>query len=257
MGWRSLAFLGIARSDENSQTDPSRLAGLDVAYFVSQDRGLSRIEVKVGHGLQDHTRVGFAPGMIAAVLADAMEGVIRAVVYASDRRVFRFKAFTHPSRQVCICALIEIATTDARLVGDDNDRPMQFVGPKAGQFENSRNELELVRPMGEATVNIDHAVAVQKKCTAVHTAIFITDGCSVLNSSATAQSGDSTFGSGRGLRDELRPQFLVGQQLIKICNGARKAVLKHCARLPIEQVLGSRNVWPALLGVVLRERAGL
>src|SRR5258708_20205585 len=104
MGWRSLAFLGIARSDENSQTDPSRLAGLDVAYFVSQDRGLSRIEVKVGHGLQDHTRVGFAPGMIAAVLADALEGGIRAVLYASHRRLFPLKTFTPPSRPVCIYA---------------------------------------------------------------------------------------------------------------------------------------------------------
>ena len=52
MGWRALSFLGMARSDENPQTDPSRRAGLDVAYFVSQDRGLNRIEVKVGHGLQ-------------------------------------------------------------------------------------------------------------------------------------------------------------------------------------------------------------
>src|SRR5262249_28604648 len=64
---------------------------------------------------------------------------------ASDRRVFRFKAFTHPSRQVLICALVEIATTDAGLVGDDNDPPAQLVGPKAGQLENSRNELELAR----------------------------------------------------------------------------------------------------------------
>src|SRR5262249_58634437 len=149
MGWRSRAFLGTARCDENPQTDPGRLAGLDVAYLVSQDRGLSRIEVKSGHSLQDHTRVGLAPGMIAAVLADAMERVIRAVIHASDRCVFRFKAITHPSRQVFISALVEITTTDAGLVGDDNDRPAQLVRPKAGQFENSRNELELVRPMDE------------------------------------------------------------------------------------------------------------
>src|SRR5215831_21418287 len=143
MGWCAL-YLSILRCDENPQTDPSGHAGLDVAHFVSQDGGLSRIEVKVGHGLQYHARVGLAPRMIATVLADAMEGVIRAVVHASDCRVFRFKAFTHPSRQVLICALVEMATTDAGLVGDDNDPPAQLVGPKAGQLENSRNELELV-----------------------------------------------------------------------------------------------------------------
>ena len=84
MRWRSCAFLGTARCDENPKTDPSRLAGLDVAYLVSQDRGLSRIEVKIGHGLQDHTGAGLAPRVIAAILANAMERVIRAVIHASD-----------------------------------------------------------------------------------------------------------------------------------------------------------------------------
>src|SRR5262245_11147063 len=80
MRWRACGFLGIARRDKNPQTDPSCRASLDVAHFVSQDRGLNGIEIKVGHGLQYHARVGLAPRMIAAVLADAMEGVIRAVV---------------------------------------------------------------------------------------------------------------------------------------------------------------------------------
>src|SRR5215475_6099037 len=83
MRWCAFTFLGIARCDQNSQTDPNCRTSLDVAHFVSQDRGLNRIKVKVGHGLQYHTRVGLAPRMIAAVLADAMEGVIRAVVHAT------------------------------------------------------------------------------------------------------------------------------------------------------------------------------
>src|SRR6516225_6636396 len=154
MGWCALTYLGIARSDENPQTDPSRLAGLDVAHFVSQDRGLSGIEIKVGQGLQDHTRVRLAPRMIAAVLADAMKGVIRAVIHASDRRAFRFKPFTHPSRQVFIGGFVEITTADAGLVGNDNNQPAQLVGPEASQFENSRDEVELARPVNVATVNI-------------------------------------------------------------------------------------------------------
>jgi hypothetical protein len=168
MRWRSRAFSGTARCDENPKTDPSRLAGLDVAYLVSQDRGLCRIEVKIGHGLQDHTRVGLAPRMIAAVLADAMEGMIRTVIHSSDRYVFRFKAITHPSCQVFIGGFVEITTADAGLVGDDNDQPAQLVGPEATQFENSRDELELVRPMNVATINVDHAVAVKKKCALMH-----------------------------------------------------------------------------------------
>src|SRR6516162_904444 len=174
MRWRSRAFLGTARCDENPKTDPSRLAGLDVAYLVSQDRGLSRIEVKIGHGLQDHTRVGLAPRMIAAVLADA-EGVVRTVIHSSDRYLFRFKGITHPSRQVFIGGFVEITTADAGLVGNDNNQPAQLVGPEASQFENSRNELELVRSVNVATVNIDHAVAVKKKCTAMHRRSYLCD----------------------------------------------------------------------------------
>ena len=49
-----------------------------------------------------------------------------------------------------------------------------------------------------------------------------------------------------------RLKFLIGQQLIKICNGARQTLLKHSAGLSIEQLLGARNVGPALLRIVLR-----
>src|SRR5262245_50386508 len=168
MRWRAFAFLGVVRCDQNSQTDPSRRAGLDITHFVSQDRGLSGLEAKVRHGPEDHTRVRVAPWMIAWVLAGPMKGVIRAVIDSSDRCVFRFKAITHPSRQVFIGAFVEIAATNAGLVGHDNDQPTQLVGPEASQLENSRDELELVRPMDVATVNIDHAVAVKKKCTALH-----------------------------------------------------------------------------------------
>src|SRR5262249_2085377 len=111
--------------------------------------------------------------MIAAVLADAMEGAIRTVIHSSDRYVFGLQAIPPPSREVFISGLIEITTADAGLVGDDNDQPAQLVGPEASQFENSRDELELVRPVNVTTVNIDHAVAVKKKCTLMH-------GCAIL-----------------------------------------------------------------------------
>jgi len=90
------------------------------------------------------------------------------VIHLSDRYVFRFKAITHPSRQVFVGGFVKITTADAGLVGDDNDQPAQLIGPEASQFENSRDELELVRPVNVTTINIDHAVAVKKKCTLMH-----------------------------------------------------------------------------------------
>ena len=59
--------------------------------------------------------------------------------------------------------LIEIATADAGLVADDNDRPMQLIGPEPRQWENSRDELELLRAMDVAAIHVDHAVAVEKE----------------------------------------------------------------------------------------------
>ena len=56
--------------------------------------------------------------------------------------------------------LIEIATADAGLVADDYDRPPQLIDPEPRQWENSRDELELVEATHIAAIHIDHAVAV-------------------------------------------------------------------------------------------------
>ena len=68
--------------------------------------------------------------------------------------------------------LIEIATADAGLVRDDHDRPMQLIRPEPRQWENSRDELELLRAMDVAAIHIDHAVTVEKESATGH--IFVT-----------------------------------------------------------------------------------
>ena len=44
MGWCALAYLGIARCDENPQTDRCRRPGLDVAQSVIVGDKMSDIE---------------------------------------------------------------------------------------------------------------------------------------------------------------------------------------------------------------------
>jgi len=100
--------------------------------------------------------------MIAPVFADAVLGVIRAVIDPSDRSAFRFKALAHPSCLVRIGVFVEVAAADAGLVRDNNDRPPQL------QLENSGNERELVRPMDGAQVHIDDAITVEKKRAIMH-----------------------------------------------------------------------------------------
>src|SRR5713226_4824411 len=168
MGWRALASGGITRSDENSQSDPGRRPRFDVAHLVAHDRRASEVEAKVRRRLQDHSRIGFAPWMIRTIFADAVERMIRAMIHAGNRRAFCSKTIAHPTRQVRIDAFVEIAATDAGLVGDDNDRPAQLIGPEARQFEDSGDELELVGSMDVAVIHIDHTITVEKESAVRH-----------------------------------------------------------------------------------------
>src|SRR5262245_13222483 len=119
MGCRARTCSGMARSDENPQTNPGRRAGFYVAHLIAQNHATSGIKPEVRRSLQEHSRLRLAPWMIATVLADAIQRVIRAVIDPGDRRAFRFKATAHPSRQVRIGIFVEIAAADAGLVGDD------------------------------------------------------------------------------------------------------------------------------------------
>ena len=82
--------------------------------------------------------------MLAPVLADAVQGMVGAVIDAGDRCALRFKAIAHPSCQFRMGVFIEIATADAGLVDDDDDRPTHLLS-RTEPMENSRDELELVR----------------------------------------------------------------------------------------------------------------
>jgi hypothetical protein len=126
MGW--LARLSVATGpNANAQTNPSRRPGFHIAHFVPHNRAASEIETEVQFGLQEHSRIGFAPRMLATVLANAVQGVIRAVIDSGNCRAFRFKAIAHPSRQVRIGVFVEIAAADPGLVRHDNDWPPQLV----------------------------------------------------------------------------------------------------------------------------------
>jgi hypothetical protein len=122
MRWRALPSR-IARSDENPQTNASRRPGLHIAHFVAQNRASSGIERQVRDSLQEHSRIGFAPWMIATVLANPVQRMIRAVIDSGDRRALRLKAFTDPTGQIRVGLLIEIAAAGAGLVTENDDRP--------------------------------------------------------------------------------------------------------------------------------------
>src|SRR2546430_4491042 len=150
-------------SKEDAQPNPGCRACVHIAHFIAHNRAVNRIEPKLRYGLQQHSWVWFAPWMIATVFANSVQRMMRAVINPGDRRAFRFKATAHPPCQLAIGGLVEIAAADAGLIGDDNDRPPQLIGPEASQLENPRNKFELIRPMDVAAVHVDDSITVKEK----------------------------------------------------------------------------------------------
>src|SRR5262249_48367578 len=90
------------------------------------------------------------------------------MIHPSNRHAFRREAVAHPPRQLRIGVLVEIAASDAGLVGHHDDRPTPHFGPKTGKLEDAGNEFKLLGPMDEPVVHVDDAVPVEKKSAAVH-----------------------------------------------------------------------------------------
>jgi hypothetical protein len=135
----------------------------NVARLVADNGAERGIEPKIRDCLQEHSRVGFAPRVIAAVLPNAVERVMGAVIHAADDRALLRKSLAHPLRQLRIGFFVELAAADTALVRDDNEGPSHLVGPEAAKLEYSRNELKLIGPMHVCPINIDDAVPVEEE----------------------------------------------------------------------------------------------
>ena len=156
--WRSLCASMRMRSGTPAA------AAASMSSILSPIRAdLREIEIQVGGRLQDHPRLGLAPFVIDPIGADPMGRMVGAMIDAGDRRLLGAEALAHPVGQASIGGLVEIAAADARLVGDDDQRPAQFVHGKARQLENARQELEILDAADIALVEIDHAVAVEEQ----------------------------------------------------------------------------------------------
>src|SRR6478736_3548388 len=112
-----------ARVEENPQAKACRHTGFHIADLVTQDRTLCGIQTEVRDRLQDHARVGLAPRMLAAVRADTVHRVIGTIIDAGYRGLLPRKPIAHPTCQILVSLLVEAATANAGLIGDDDDLP--------------------------------------------------------------------------------------------------------------------------------------
>jgi len=85
------------------------------------------------------------------------------VIDPANCRALLRKSVAHPSRQLRIGIFVEVAAADTGLVRGDNNGSSHFVGPEAAEFEDSRNELELIRPMDVAPINVYDAIPVEEE----------------------------------------------------------------------------------------------
>jgi hypothetical protein len=156
-------FCAIPRSEENAHSNAGCGTRFHVAHFVADKGALGRIELKIRDRLQKHSRLGLAPRVIAAILANAVERVIGAVIDPANGCALLRKSVAHPSGQLLIGIFVEVATADTGLVRGDNNGSSHFVGPEAAEFEDSRNKLELIGPMNVAAINVYDAISVEEE----------------------------------------------------------------------------------------------
>jgi hypothetical protein len=152
--------------DQNSQIYTGGRRRADVTHLIANNDAAAEVKVEISCGLQEHARIGLAPGVIRAIGTDAIRWMIRAVVDTLNGGTFRSKAVAHPPSQVLIVAFCEVATADPGLIGDHDDWPLNVLRPKPRQFENTWKELEPVHGMHVTVVDVDHAVTVKKEGTA-------------------------------------------------------------------------------------------
>jgi hypothetical protein len=106
--------------------------------------------------------------MIPSISAYSEFRMIRAVVDFGDRRVLVSEAITHLTRQMIVRPFVKKTSSDAGLIGDDDDVPAQIVDREACQFKNPGLEFELVRMIDISTIYIDDAVSIEKEGTRQH-----------------------------------------------------------------------------------------
>src|SRR5256885_910923 len=78
MGW--LGPLVLARPKENTQANAGCRTRFHVAHLIADDGAAGGIKPEVRRCLQEHSRLGLAPGMIATIGTNAVERVIGAVI---------------------------------------------------------------------------------------------------------------------------------------------------------------------------------
>lgn len=112
-------------------------------------------------GRQKHSWIWFPAFACPLEFTDAMQGMMRAEIHGIQMCTTQQKLLPYPlhiTRE--LCPAIQAAPY-ACLIGDHNCQPPMAVCASY-EFEDTRDKLCLLWSMDVTTIDIDHAVAVQK-----------------------------------------------------------------------------------------------
>ena len=122
-----------ARVEENSQPKACRHTGFHIADLVTQDRTCagSKPRSEIACTWRGHTPgFEFVPGIFECVCR---------------------KPIAHPSCQILVGVLVEAATPNAGPIGDDDDLPVQLVGPESSNAAIDRQQVPMPLHIGRET----------------------------------------------------------------------------------------------------------
>ena len=118
--------------------------------------------MEVAGGAEHHAGAGFAVLVLALVLADAVLGVVGAVVDGVEVDALEGEFGAHPGHEGVEGLLGVEAACDARLVGDDDQLVAEGLGGEA-EREDAFDPAHVFRAVEIADLVVDDAVAVEEE----------------------------------------------------------------------------------------------
>jgi hypothetical protein len=147
------AGVGFGSGQEEALVKAGGVGGSYVGAAVSDEDGGGEVEVEVKGRTEEHAGVGFAVGVVAFVVADAVLGVVGAVVDGSQWGSLCRELGAHPLSEGLEVGFGVEATCDAGLVGDDDELVAEMDGG-AGEREDAFDPADV----GDAVEIVDLVV---------------------------------------------------------------------------------------------------
>ena len=159
---RAGAGFGFGARDEEGLAKAGGIGGGDVGAAVANQDGLREVKREIAGGAEEHAGRGFAVFVLVLVLADAVLGMVGAVVDGDEGDALFLELCGHPVHERFEVGGGVEAARDAGLVGDDDQLVAKRLGG-AAEGEDAVDEADVGGAVEVADLVVDDAVAVEEE----------------------------------------------------------------------------------------------